>query len=202
MQETSNIILYKGKSMERFKKFIKEMRFEYKVLSAVMIILLLSVPYTIIKKKFFPNSNVLQLSNNSLPQTAGVGGAALSDMQNSNNSNSNSAEGSKPSSISEAVNTDRPLIIDETAVNSTANSNFMQIMSEIPEIKHIELATQVEYPTVWIYSLNDGLRKDEEAAKYCHVLHNKGILASNVTIYDERERRNGRLIELGTAKCM
>ena len=177
MQETSNNILYKGKSMERFKKFIKEMHFEYKVLSVVMIILLLSVPYTIIKKKFFPNSNVLQLSNNSLPQTAGVGGVALSDIQNSNNSNSNSAEGSKPSSISEAGHTDRPLIIDETAVNSTANSNCMQIMSEIPEIKHIELATQVEYPTVWIYSLNDGLRKDEEAAKYCQVLHNKGILA-------------------------
>ena len=40
--------------MEKFKKFVKEMRFEYKVLSIVMIILLLSIPYSIIKKKFFP----------------------------------------------------------------------------------------------------------------------------------------------------
>ena len=27
-------------------------------------------------------------------------------------------------------------------------------------------------------------------------------MASNVTIYDEKERRNGRLVELGAAKCM
>ena len=40
--------------MEKFKTFIKEMRFEYKVLSIFIIILLLSVPYSIIKKNFFP----------------------------------------------------------------------------------------------------------------------------------------------------
>lgn len=194
--------------MEKFKKFIKEMRFEYKVLSIVMIILLLSVPYTIIKKKFFPNSNVVQLSGNgggTSSQTAGVAGTSLSDMQSAGEgagAGSNQAGENKPSSISEAVNNDRPLIIDETAINQNGSSALEQFMAEIPDIKHIEFATQVEYPTVWIYSLNDGLRKDEEAANYCVLLHNRGITASNVTIYDERERRNGRLIELGTANCM
>lgn len=191
--------------MEKFKKFIKEMRFEYKVLSIVMIILLLSVPYSIIKKKFFPNTNVVQLSGNggNSSQTAGVAGTSLSDMQNAaDGAGSNQAGEHKPSSISEAVNNERPLIIDETAINQKSSSELEQFMAEIPEIKHIEFATQVEYPTVWIYSLNDGLRKDEEAANYCILLHNRGIIASNVTIYDERERRNGRLIELGTANCM
>ncbi len=191
--------------MEKFKKFIKEMRFEYKVLSIVMIILLLSVPYSIIKKKFFPNTNVVQLSGNggNSSQTAGVAGTSLSDMQNAaDGAGSNQAGEHKPSSISEAVNNERPLIIDETAINQKSPSELEQFMAEIPEIKHIEFATQVEYPTVWIYSLNDGLRKDEEAANYCILLHNRGIIASNVTIYDERERRNGRLIELGTANCM
>lgn len=192
--------------MKKFKKFIKEMRFEYKVLNIVMIILLLSVPYSIIKKKFFPNNNVVQLSGNgggTSSQTAGVAGTSLSDMQNATNGAGGNQTGeNKPSSISEAVNNERPLIIDETAINQKNPSELEQFMAEIPEIKHIEFATQVEYPTVWIYSLNDGLRKDEEAANYCILLHNRGIIASNVTIYDERERRNSRLIELGTANCM
>lgn len=192
--------------MKKFKKFIKEMRFEYKVLNIVMIILLLSVPYSIIKKKFFPNNNVVQLSGNgggTSSQTAGVAGTSLSDMQNATNGAGGNQKGeNKPSSISEAVNNERPLIIDETAINQKSPSELEQFMAEIPEIKHIEFATQVEYPTVWIYSLNDGLRKDEEAANYCILLHNRGIIASNVTIYDERERRNSMLIELGTANCM
>lgn len=191
--------------MEKFKKFIKEMRFEYKVLSIVIIILLLSVPYSIVKKKFFPDSNMVQLSGagGSSSQTAGVAGTSLSDMQNAGEGAGNHQSGErKPSSISEAVNNERPLIIDETAINQKSPSELKQFMAEIPEIKHIEFATQVEHPTVWIYSLNDGLRKDEEAANYCILLHNRGIIASNVTIYDERERRNGRLIELGTANCM
>lgn len=192
--------------MKKFKKFIQEMRFEYKVLNIVMIILLLSVPYSIIKKKFFPNNNVVQLSGNgggTSSQTAGVAGTSLSDMQNATNGAGGNQTGeNKPSSISEAVNNERPLIIDETAINQKSPSELEQFMAEIPEIKHIEFATQVEYPTVWIYSLNDGLRKDEEAANYCVLLHNRGIIASNVTIYDERERRNSRLIELGTANCM
>lgn len=189
--------------MDKFKQFIKDMRFEYKVLSIVFIILLLSVPYSIIKKKFFPESSqVVQLAGNGggSSQTAGVAGTSLTDMQN-NSENSNQSNDNKPTSISEAVNNDRPLIIDETAVTQNG-SVFEQIMIEIPEIKNIELATQVENPTVWIYSLNDGLRKDEEAVKYCEVLHSRGIIASKVTIYDERERRKGRLIELGTANCM
>lgn len=193
--------------MEKIKKFIKEMRFEYKVLSIVMIMLLLSIPYSIIKKKFFPDNHVVQLSGGGVgggnSQTGGVAGTSLSDMQNNaggDTSQQNTED--KPSSISEAVNSDRPLIIDETAVNNKSSSALEQIMTEIPDIKHIEIATQVEYPTVWIYSLNDGLRKDEEAANYCIILHNRGIIASNVTIYDERERRKtGRLIELGTANC-
>lgn len=192
--------------MKKFKKFIKEMRFEYKVLSIVMIILLLSVPYSIIKKKFFPDNNIVQLSNSGIgngsgSNTAGVASTSLSDMQN-NSAPAGDSGSSAPSSISEAVKNERPLIIDETAINQKSPSELEQFMAEIPEIKHIEFATQVEYPTVWIYSLNDGLRKDEEAANYCILLHNRGIIASNVTIYDERERRNSRLIELGTANCM
>ena len=192
--------------MEKFKKFIKEMRFEYKVLNIVMILLLLSIPYSIIKKKFFPDNNIVQLSNSGIgngsgSNTAGVASTSLTDMQN-NAASSDANGGSSPSSISEAVNADRPLIIDETAITDQNTSQLQQLMAEIPDIKHIELATQVENPTVWIYSLNDGLRKDEEALNYCILLHAKGILASNVTIYDERARRSGKLIELGTASCM
>lgn len=192
--------------MEKFKKFVKEMRFEYKVLSIVMIILLLSIPYSIIKKKFFPDNHIVQLSNGgagngSGSNTAGVASTSLSDMQN-NSAPAGDSGSSAPSSISEAVNSERPLIIDETAVNNQDTSQLQQLMAEVPDIKHIELATQVENPTVWIYSLNDGLRKDEEALNYCILLHAKGIPASNVTIYDERARRSGKLIELGTASCM
>lgn len=182
--------------MEKFKTFIKEMRFEYKVLSIFIIILLLSVPYNIIKKKFFPANNTVAVSSSNYGTGtggAGVTGNSLSDMQPSQPDNN------QPSSISDAVSADRPLILNDTALH---NENFKQIMIEIPEIKHIELATQVENPTVWIYSLNDGLRKDDVAAEYCSVLHSRGIMASNVTIYDEKERRNGRLVELGAAKCM
>lgn len=192
--------------MKKLKKFIKEMRFEYKVLSIVMIILLLSIPYSIIKKKFFPDNHIVQLSNGgagngSGSNTAGVASTSLSDMQN-NSAPAGDSGSSAPSSISEAVNSERPLIIDETAVNNQDTSQLQQLMAEVPDIKHIELATQVENPTVWIYSLNDGLRKDEEALNYCILLHAKGIPASHVTIYDERARRSGKLVELGTASCM
>lgn len=186
--------------MEKFKKFIKEMRFEYKVLGIFIIILLFSVPYSIIKEKFFPVNNTVAVS--SIDYSAGNGGAGvtgnrLSDMQS--NSAPQKDASKQASSISEAVSAERPLILNDTALY---NENFQQMMVEIPEIKYIDLATQVEKPTVWIYSLNDGLRKDDAAAKYCSVLHSRGIMASNVIIYDERERRNGRLVELGAAKCM
>lgn len=186
--------------MEKFKTFIKEMRFEYKVLSIFIIILLLSVPYSIIKKKFFPVTNTIAVSGGNYGAGtggAGVTGNSLSDMQQDP-----APQADKPkqaSSISEAVSADRPLILNDTALY---NDNFQQMMVEIPEIKYIELATQVENPTVWIYSLNDGLRKDDVAAEYCSVLHSRGIMASNVTIYDEKERRYGRLVELGAAQCM
>lgn len=183
--------------MEKFKKFIKETRFEYKVLGFFIIILLLSVPYNIIKKEFFSDSSTSGISSsNNSPGTGGSGvtGTSLSDMQSTEQPANN-----QPSSISDAVSADRPLILNDTALH---NENFKQMMIEIPEIKHIELATQVENPTVWIYSLNDGLRKDEDAVKYCAVLHNKGIMASSVTIYDEKVRRSGRLVEIGAAKCM
>lgn len=186
--------------MEKLKKFIKEMRFEYKVLSIFIIILLLSVPYNIIKKKFFPVNNIAAVSSSNYGSGtggAGITGNSLSDMQQNTQPQENASK--QASSISDAVSADRPLILNDTALH---NENFNQIMVEIPEIKHIELATQVANPTVWIYSLNDGLRKDDIAASYCSVLHSRGIMASNVTIYDERERRNGRLVELGAAKCM
>lgn len=187
--------------MEKFKKFLKETRFEYKVLGFFIIILLLSVPYNIIKKKFFPVNAPVAVS--SVDYSAGNGGAgvtgnSLSDMQQQNPAPQQDTS-KQASSISEAVSADRPLILNDTALH---NENFQQMMVEIPEIKYIEVATQVENPTVWIYSLNDGLRKDDAAAEYCAVLHSRGIMASNVTIYDERERRNGRLVELGAAKCM
>ncbi len=187
--------------MEKLKTFIKNMRFEYKVLSIFIIILLLSVPYSIIKKHFWNNNTSVSSANYSASSSSSSN-TSLSDMQQNAQPSNNIKQANntkQPSSISEAVNTDRPLILNDTALH---NDNFGQIMVEIPEIKYIELATQVENPTVWIYSLNDGLRKDDAAAQYCSVLHSKGILASNVTIYDERERRNGRLIELGAAKCM
>ena len=183
--------------MEKFKNLIKETRFEYKVLGFFIIILLLSVPYNIIKKEFFSdssNAGISSSNNGSGTGGAGVTGTSLSDMQSNEQPANN-----QPSSISDAVSADRPLILNDTALH---NENFKQMMIEIPEIKHIELATQVENPTVWIYSLNDGLRKDEDAVKYCTVLHNKGIMASSVTIYDEKARRSGRLVEIGAAKCM
>ena len=63
--------------MEKFKKFIKEMRFEYKVLGIFIIILLFSVPYSIIKEKFFPVNNTVAVS--SIDYSAGNGGAGVTD---------------------------------------------------------------------------------------------------------------------------
>lgn len=186
--------------MEKFKIFIKEMRFEYKVLSIFIIILFLSVPYNIIKKKLFPVNSTVAVSSANYGAGkggAGVTGNSLSDMQPKSAPQGDTSK--QASSISEAVSAERPLILNDKALH---NENFQQIMAEIPEIKYIEAATQVENPTVWIYSLNDGLRKDDAASKYCSILHSRGIIASNVTIYDEKERRNGRLLELGSAKCM
>ncbi len=191
--------------MEKFKRLIKEMRFEFKVLWIVVLILALSIPYNMIKKKFFPEpAPVVQLSGS--VSGGGAGGKSLSDMQDNKAVES---DDSKPGSISEAVSSERPLIIDESALNSnteetsqTGNQNFDQMMTEMPEIKHMEVATQVENPTVWIYTLNDGLRKDDLAKNYCAVLHSKGIMASTVSVYDERGRKEGKLIELGNANCM
>ena len=186
--------------MEKLKRFITEMRFEFKVLSIITIILLLSIPYSIIKKKFFPPDNNTAQISSLHGGGAGVSGQSLSDMQATNTDTSKE----QPSTISEAVNSDRPIIIDETATedSSNVNNDFSEIMTEQPDIKHMEVATQVENPTVWIYTLNDGLRKDDLAKNYCTVLHNKGIMASIVTVYDERGRKEGRLIELGSAKCL
>ncbi len=187
--------------MGNLKSSIKNMRVEYKILCFFLIIILLSIPYTIIKKHL-NSSGVFSgtSSNNYNSSTYMQRNNSLSSMQQNMQTDSNSQQNNqKASSISDAVKADRPLILND---NALYGDNFNQMMAEMPEIKYIDIATQVENPTVWIYSLNDGLRKDDVAEKYCQILHSKGVVASQVTIYDEKERRKGRLIELGTAKCM
>lgn len=172
--------------MRRFANFMKNLRFEFKVLWLFIIIALLYVTWSIVKREFFQDGG-FEISSSSI----GSGGSALG--------NAGSHSGDAPSSISDAVSADRPLIISE---NNDTGGEFQSIMSEYQDIKYMELSAQVANPVVWIYVNNDRLPKDDVAAEYCLALHGKGIAALKVEVYDERERLKGRLIRLGEHKCM
>ena len=180
--------------MEKIKKFLTELRFEYKVLGFFVILALLYFVYSFIKAEFFPDGLDLSFRSKSSIST-GANNKGSSSVSKGTSSSSSS------SSISDAVSADRPIIISESQQNQPPRE-FEGIIVENPEIKFMEYATQVTNPTVWVYVNNDGLRKDDLAARYCKALHNRGIMASTVTIYDERERAKGRLVELGDYKCM
>ncbi len=190
--------------MKKSIEFIKNIRFEYKMLAVFIILIILSAPYQIAKKRFSNNNGSLFNSNSQAIFNSSNGEnvsrmtttQTLSDMQTHNVDNNG-----KPKSISEALSVNRPLIINENMVN-LSQQDLDRILIDIPSIKHIEIATQVENPTVWIYTLNDGLRKDEEALKYCKILHNRGIQAISVSIYDEKQRNKGKLVELGATRCI
>lgn len=175
--------------MNKVLKFLKELRFEYKVVLIFFILLLISIPYSIIKK----HSVSQVLAGGGSSYSAGRG-ETLSDMVEKKE---------KPSSISEAVEAERPLILSESSGTQEEDASLsQQMINEYPDVKGMELATNVKNPTVWIYSLNNGLRKDDLAEEYCKKLHSKGLMAQSVVIYDEKERANGRLVELGEARCM
>lgn len=176
--------------MNKFLNFIKELRFEYKVVLIFLILLLISIPYSIIKK----HSVQHVIAGGSGSSYSSAGGETLSDMVERKE---------KPSSISEAVEAERPLILSESGNSQEEDGSLsQQMINEYPDVKGMELATNVKNPTVWIYSLNNGLRKDDLAEEYCKKLHSKGLMAQSVVIYDEKERANGKLVELGEARCM
>ena len=183
--------------MEKFKKFVKDLRFEYKILIVFALILLFSIPFTIVKKysdnhKSYTGST-LSGNKNTESRDGNVGlGSSEDDYEE--------VEDSRPNSISGAVNANRPLIISESQ-SGISEEVQESIFKEIPETKGIEMATKVANPTIWVYALNDGSRKDEDAVRYCILLKNKGITPNSVFIYDERERGKGKLVEIGSAKC-
>lgn len=193
--------------MEKIKTFIKELRVEYKILIVFILILLISIPFTAVKK-YSEKYNDLHGGTGVLSTVSDATENNLSDTEqvapeNEEVSESTDTEetNNKPSSISEAINSNRPLIISENE-SGIPEDIQSEIFQQIPETKGIEMATKVENPTIWVYTLNDGNRKDQEAAKYCVILSNRGIIPNSVFIYDEKERGKGNLAELGFAKCM
>jgi len=109
-------------------------------------------------------------------------------------------------SIAEAIQADRPIVFNPDQKppppdKKLVKEQLFSIQNDDKSIKEIDTATDSAAPTVWIYIRNDGSRKDDMAAKYCKILHKRGIKASTVVILDSDAKSRGRLIELGEQKC-
>ena len=166
--------------MAKILYFFKNLRIEYKVVMFILIILILYTLYSVFVKdvihspKYYPSTSYNENSNSERVST-----------------------NSRASSISDALSSDRPIIVSTTDMKKKLE------MSEPLDgsVKGVELATEVSNPIVWVYAINDGERKDTLAKEYCLWLHDNGIPASNVTILDSAARDKGRLIEIGESTC-
>lgn len=163
--------------MRKGFEFIKNLRLEYTVVLLFLVVLLLYTLYSLLIKAEPPE------------QILGTHGAE-------------SAAGrqvvrEKASSIKEAVSSERPVVLSPDDMRK----NLDGIKNLDRSIKGAELATEVEHPTVWIYMVNDGGRKDDLAKDFCKWLQENGVPASGVTILDEAAKTKGRLIEIGESKC-
>ena len=129
-----------------------------------------------------------------------------------------SPSGKSKRSISEAVTSDRPLVIDTEQIKEdvdkldedTPQKETPQKLSPKDiedfrlgdkEIESIEKASESATPTIWIYVRNNGARRDDMAARYCREFHSNGIKARAVMILDSDAKKRGRFIELGEKKC-
>ncbi len=175
--------------MNKFIEFIKKLRGEFKV---VLIIVLLMLVHTLYSVIFKDDTSIIERSS----QRENI--SSNSYVSDNSFNNNESDINSKPSSISEAVSKDRPIVLSLEAMKNTIE-NMHPLEGSV---KSIEIATEVENPTIWIYAIIDGERKDDLAKEYCTWLHDNGIMALSVTIMDERAKSKGKLIEIGEHKCI
>ncbi len=172
------------------KKIGIKIRVEYKILIFFILIFLLYVVY----KAIFGSVEVDK------PMSGGSGGSVGREV---------SSQGESKRSISEAVKSDRPLVIDTEQIKEDID----RVKDEEPpkdieafrlgdkEIESIEKASESATPTVWIYVRNNGARRDDMAAKYCREFHASGIMARSVMILDSDAKKRGKFIELGEMQC-
>lgn len=158
--------------MGKVIKFFKNLRPEFKVALFFFLILLGYYAYSLVSDIFF--------DKNKQPMTSLTG------------------RGVRPGNITEAITAERPLIVS----TDERKEVFDTMRKEMPELKGVELTAEVEKPAVWIYMGSDGSRRDALAGEYCKWLHNKGIMASSVTILDSTARAEGKLVEIGESGCM
>lgn len=176
--------------MNKISQFIKNLRGEYRVVLVIVIIMLIYTLYSLI----FKDDSVVSKKFRSQ-------GATTSQSENVSNNiddDKDDDDDNKPSNITEALSQDRPIVLSLESMQTTIEN-----MTPLDgSVKSIEMATEVENPTIWIYALNDGMRKDDLAEKYCKWLHENGVMASVVTIMDETAKSKGKLIEIGESKCI
>lgn len=177
------------------KKIGKKIRVEYKILIFFVLMFLAYVAYDTIF--------------GSVDRGKSIGGSVGREV---------SSQGESKRSISEAVKSDRPLVIDteqikedvdkleeDTSKNKTPTKVSPKDIESFrlgdKEIESIEKASESSTPTIWIYVRNNGARRDDMAARYCREFHASGIKARSVMILDSDAKKRGRFIELGEKKC-
>lgn len=163
--------------MQKLKIFLKNLRPEFRVALFFFIIVIFYSLYSFIAVKFDKGMSIIP-------------------SQSTQSKGENKTK--KSSSIAEAINAPRPVIISPQERQET----FKSMTQDYPDVKNVEVTAEVENPAVWIYMSNDGSRKDNLASEYCRWLHNKGIIASSVTILDVAARAKGKIVETGESKCM
>ena len=166
--------------MRRIISFFKNLRAEYKVVLFILLVLILYTFYSIFMKDMITERKY------------------YSDSFSGQTTVGKTIERETASSISDAVSSDRPVVISPKDMQQRLDT--MEPLDG--SVKGMELATEVENPTIWIYAINDGERKDDLAESYCKWLHNNGIIASSVTILDEAAKNRGKLIEIGESSCI
>lgn len=174
----------------------KSIRVEYKILGFVLIFILLSTGYRFIKEYLLEHP-IEKKQTYSQPKAE----QNKSQAQSTNQNNSQNKEQEKAKNISEAVSQERPIVL-EMSENPLMNiPEYNSFVMENPDIRNLEKATEVENPTIWIYMDNDGIDKSEEAKMYCQTLHEKGIKALRVEIYDAKQRARGKIVQIGEYRC-
>ncbi len=179
------------------KKNDKSIRIEYKILIFFVLIFLIYVVYNAV------------FGSDEGGQSMSGGSSVGRDV---------SSQGESKRSISEAVKSDRPLVIDteqikedvekldeDTPKKDTPQKVSPKDIEEFrlgdKEIELIEKASESATPTIWIYVRNNGTRRDDMATRYCREFNASGIKARSVLILDSDAKKRGKFIELGEKKC-
>lgn len=181
--------------MNKLLEYLKKLRGEFRVVLIIVFILLIYTLYSLI---FKDDDTSFKSYNKESYSTQSNGTSSYDNNSQIDNDKSDNNSEDKPSTISEAISKDRPIVLSLDSMKDTIDN-----MTPLDgSVKSIEMATEVENPTIWIYALNDGSRKDDLAEKYCIWLHENGVMASSVTIMDELAKNKGKLIEIGESKCI